>query len=381
MPMEKKDHADNTGDKPHPSRYRSIIRYSILGIVANVLLAAFKAAAGFLAGSIAVILDAVNSLTDVFSSLATIIGQKIATRRPSRQHPYGYGRVEYITSIMIGVLVLAAGVLSIREAAIKVVYPSPPDYSTLTIVVLVVATAVKVVLGVMFIRHGRAIKSQPLSASGVDAAYDAVLTFGTLVCAIVCLVWGIDFDGWVGLVISLFVVKAGVDIIREAVKSIIGERPDEKTVTKMKGLISDHEGVLGVYDLVINSFGPMRDFAACRIEVPSDMTAAEVHEITRHITMDLEEHFQCETVIGIYASNPEGEFSEIRNKLYEITEAHPEILQVHGFYVDSASDCIDFDLVVDFNANAAEIRHGIVSEMERLYPKYHYNVVIDLDYS
>ena len=363
------------------SRYSYIIRYSIVGILANVLLAALKAIAGFISGSIAVVLDGLNSLTDAFASIATIIGEKIANMPPSRKHPYGFGRVEYLTSIIIAAFIIAAGIISIRESVMKIIEPSPPDYGTLTIAVLVVATVAKVRIGLAFVKKGRSINSQPLTASGVDAEYDAILTFGTLVSAIICLIWGIDLDGWVGLVISIFVVKAGVDILREAMASIIGERPSQERSNAVRALIANHEGVMGVYDLVLDSFGPERLIGSCHIEVRDDMTASEIHELTRHISEDLYIEQNVMLTIGIYASNSTGEFAAMHGKLNELVGHHPEILQVHGFYVDEDDGVIDFDLVVDFDADAEEIRQHIIGEMKELYPEYEYNVIIDLEYS
>lgn len=370
-----------TDDTNTPTRYTQVVRTSIIGIVANLALTAIKAAAGFAAGSIAVVLDALNSLTDAFSSIATIIGEKIATRRPSRKHPFGYGRVEYVTSIIIGAIIIAAGIVSLRESFLKVIHPTEPDYTALTLAVLVIATLVKVVLGIVFIRRGKAIDSQPLTASGIDALYDAILTFGTLVAAVICLIWHIDLDGWVGLVISFFVVKAGIDVVRDAVASIIGERPAAEVAKSIRNLISEHEGVLGVYDLMIDSFGPERLWVACHIEVRDDMAASEIHDITRHIEEDLRTQFNADAILGAYATNSTGDYAAIHAKLNELVEHHPEILQVHGFYVDAPEQHIDFDLVIDFDYDAEDLKQHIVDEMRQLYPNYTYNVITDLDYS
>ena len=375
------DQDDAEGKKPENSRYQVIVKYSIIGIIANVLLAGFKAAVGFLAGSIAVILDGLNSLTDAFSSIATIIGEKIASMPPSRKHPYGYGRAEYITSLIIAAIIMAAGLVSIRESIVKILEPTSPDYDALTLIVLVVATLAKVVIGIAFVRKGKAVNSQPLRASGIDAEYDAILTFGTLVAALICLIWGVDLDGWVGLIISFFVVKAGFDVLRDGIGSIIGERPSQEKANDIRELVAEHEGVLGVYDLVLDSFGPEKYIGSCHIEVRDDMTACEIHELTRHVSEDVYREYNTLLTIGIYASNSTGEFAVVHNKLNELVEHHPEILQVHGFYVDKEDNSIDFDLVVDFHEDAEGLRQHIVDEMKELYPQYNYNVIIDLDYS
>lgn len=363
------------------TRLELIVRTSIIGIVANLALASFKAVTGLAAGSIAVALDALNNLTDVFSSLATIIGEKIAVRQPSRKHPYGYGRVEYVTSVVIAVFIITAGVLSLRESIAKVINPSEPDYTTITLVVLIAATLVKIAIGIVFIRRGKSVNSHPLRASGIDALYDALLTFGTLVSAIICLTWHIDLDGWVGIIISLFVVKAGINIVRDAIAPIIGERPLEETVRAIREVISEHEGVLGVYDLMIDSFGPEQIWVACRIEVRDNMLACEIHELTRHICEDLDKQFNARAILGIYACNSTGEYAYIHKKLSELVEHHPEILQVHGFYVDQAAKHIDFDLVIDFDTDADALREHIVSEMQECYPNYTYKVITDIDYA
>lgn len=366
---------------PDPSRHQEVIKASIIGIITNVVLSILKGVAGIIAGSIAVILDAVNSLTDVFSSVATIVGEKIATRSPSRKHPYGYGRVEYVTSILIAAIIMAAGVISLWESIQKIITPTEPDFSTLTLIVLIVASATKVFLGLYFVRRGTRFDSQPLHASGIDALYDAILTFGTFVAAVICMFWHINLDGWIGTIISIFVIKAGIDVLREAINSIIGERPDPEKVKAIRNLIEEHDGVLGVFDLLIDNFGPEYMLVNCRIEVRDDMLASEIHEITRHLSEDLYTDFNAISTIGIYAANPKEEYREMNHKLHEIVEHHPEILQIHGFYVDEPIKRVSFDLVIDFDHNAQEVKDHIVDEMKELYPDYSFNVVTDLDYS
>lgn len=368
------------GKRESDSRYTEIERISSIGIASNVALAAIKAAVGFAAGSMAIILDALNSLTDVLSSAVTIAGARIARMSPSRKHPYGYGRVEYLTSIAIAATIIVAGILSLMQAAERIVHPTEPSYTLVTCSALGISIAAKLWIAWYFKRGGARLKSQPLTASGIDALYDAMLTSGALAAAIICMVAGIDIDGWIAAVISLFVIKAGIDVARNALTSIIGERPDQEHATRIRELIANHEGVLGVYDLMIDTFGPDSTWAAAHIEVRDDMSAAEIHELTRHIEDDLDRECGAKAILGIYASNRTGEFANIHRKLNELVEHHPEILQVHGFYVDVSSKKIDFDLVVEFKHDANEIREHIVGEMKALYPSYTFNVITDFDY-
>lgn len=363
------------------ARYHEVVRLSILGIVANVVLTIFKGAVGIMAGSVAIVMDAVNSLTDAFSSIATIIGEKIAAMRPTRKYPYGYGRVEYVTSIVIAAVIMAAGIVSIWESAQKVIHPTPPDYQGITLIVLIVAIAVKVFLAIKFMAAGKRISSQPLRASGIDALYDAILTAGTLACALVCMLWGIDLDGWVGVLISIFVVKAGIDVLREAVSSIIGERVDAEKSRKVRDIIASHEGVLGVYDLMIDTFGPEFMFCAANIEVREDMPANKAYELTHHISEDLYRECNARTILGIYAQNSTDEYADIRKHLDALIARYPEILQVHGFYVDAAKQHVDFDMVIDFDHDPDEVCQRIVQMMMEGYPDYTFSVFPDLDYA
>ena len=176
-------------------RSREIIRTSWIGIAANVLLAGFKAAVGLLASSVAIVMDAVNNLSDALSSVITIVGTKLSQRPADRKHPFGFGRVEYFSAIIIAVIVLSAGITSLIESVKKIFNPSEPTYTTLTLVVIVVAIAVKLILGQYVKRKGEQLKSDALIASGSDALFDAIITLATLVSAGVMLLWGFSLDG------------------------------------------------------------------------------------------------------------------------------------------------------------------------------------------
>ena len=195
-------------------RQSQIIRTSWVGIGANVLLAAFKAVVGLVAGSVAIVMDAVNNLSDALSSVITILGAKLSVRPADREHPFGFGRVEYFSAIIIALIVLAAGVTSLVESVRKIFVPTTPTYTTVTLVVIIVAIAVKLLLG-RYVKHkGEQLKSDALVASGSDALFDAIITVATLVSAGIMLLWNVSIDGWLGAVISLLIIKAGFETYR-----------------------------------------------------------------------------------------------------------------------------------------------------------------------
>ena len=238
------------------NREREIVKGSIYGIIGNALLVAFKMAVGFMSHSIAIILDGVNNATDALSSIVTIVGTKLAGRRPDRHHPFGYGRVEYLTSVVIAIIILVAGFISLRESIDKIIHPGTPSYSAITIIVIVVAILAKIAIGIMFKRFGDKTNSEALIASGIDSNYDAVLSAGTLVVAAAQNFWGLNIDGAVGLIISLVVLKAGFEVLGDALSPLIGGPEDKKLVDDIIAYTNSFPDVSGTYDVVLDNFGP-----------------------------------------------------------------------------------------------------------------------------
>lgn len=361
-------------------RDKGIIRASIVGIAGNLMLTSFKLLVGMLANSIAIILDAVNNATDALSSLITIVGTKLAARRADRAHPFGYGRIEYITSVVIALIILAAGVVSMRESILKIVSPADPDYGIVTLVVIIASIAAKIVIGLYFRRRGAQLRSEALRASGIDSDYDAVLSTGTLVAALVMMIWHVNIDGLVGAIISLFVLKAGIDILRDAMGPIIGERSDDAKGREMKDFVRSFPDVEGACDLIIDDFGPNEAIGSIRIEVAEDMTARRIEELSRRIEEAFREKYHVILTVGIYAVNAADSFSVMEQRLKSIAEAQPGVIEVHGFYVDAATATIDFDLVVDFKADSEATANAVKAAMEEAYPSYRCNMRIDADY-
>lgn len=363
------------------ARERKIVFTSIIGIIGNMVLTVFKLIVGLLANSIAVILDAVNSLTDAFSSIITIIGTKLSDRRPNREHPYGYGRLEYITSMAIAVIILYAGIASLVESVKKIIWPETLSYSALTIIVIVASVLIKIAMGIYFKHAGNATDSSPLIASGKDNMFDAVLSAGTLFSAILSLAFDLNIDGIIGACISLFIVKSGFDILRDSVDSVIGKRIDADYAHQLEAYINSFEEVHGVYDLSIDTYGPNKRIGSAHIEVDDDMRASQIHELTRKISVAVYQKFGCFMTIGIYAQNTKGEFADMKEALRKTALDHPEVVQVHGFYVDAETKTCYFDLVVDFDHDAKKTSNEIIAAMKRRYPSFSFATVLDHDIS
>lgn len=362
------------------NREREIVKASIYGIIGNLLLVAFKMAVGFVSHSIAIILDGVNNATDALSSIVTIVGTKVAGRRPNRRHPFGYGRVEYLTSVIIAIIILVAGFISLRESIAKIIHPGTPSYSAITITVIVVAIIAKVFIGIMFKRFGDKTHSEALIASGIDSNYDAVLSAGTLVVAAAQNIWNLNIDGIVGLLISLVVLKAGFEVLGDALAPLIGGPEDKKLVDDITAYANSFPNVRGTYDVVLDNFGPNEILGSVHIEVPDDMRARDIHALTRQISEGIAKKFHILMTVGIYAANTTGKFASLRADLDAIVKEDPKILQVHGFYVDEKTSTVYFDMVIDFKADGDAIRDKVVKALKEKHPAYTYNVVIDTDY-
>ncbi|MBQ4238115.1 MAG: cation transporter, partial [Ruminococcus sp.] len=250
--------ADNNNSKNELSRDEKIIRTSVIGILANVLLAGFKAIMGILSNSIAITLDAVNNISDAASSIITIIGTKLAGKSPDKKHPFGYGRIEYLSAMIIAVIVLYAGITSFVESIKKIITPETPDYTPVVLIIVAVAVLVKIVLGRYVKSVGDKINSESLINSGKDATLDSIISASTLAAAAVYLIWGISLEAWLGAIISIVIIKSGIEMLISALSQILGESADAQLAREIKKTVCSFSEVLGAYDLVLHDYGPDR---------------------------------------------------------------------------------------------------------------------------
>ena len=362
-------------------RERTIIKTSVVGIATNVLLAAFKAVVGLLSRSIAVTLDAVNNLSDALSSVITIIGAKLGARQPDHKHPLGHGRVEYISSLLVAAIVLYAGITSLVESVKKIIHPEAADYSTVSLLIIAVAIAVKLVLGRYVKAQGEKVNSGALIASGSDASFDAILSASVLASAIIFLVWHISLEAYVGVVIAAFIIKAGIGMTTETLDDILGHREDAETSLKIKRLLTEEPEVRGAYDLILYNYGPNKDYGSVHLELPDTMTVDQVDVLTRRVeTKVYRETGVILTGVGVYSYNTTDEqAAQIRNAVQETVLSHDWALQMHGFYVDTEKKTMRFDVVLSFDVDRKEALETLQREVRALYPDYNAMIVPDVD--
>jgi len=365
-------------------RGRVIIRTSIIGILVNALLAAFKAAVGLLTGSIAIVLDAVNNLSDALSSVITILGARLAAKQPDKQHPLGHGRYEYLSATVIAALVLYAGVTSLIESVKAIINPEPPEYTPVALVIVGVAVLAKILLGTYVKKTGERVNSESLVDSGADALNDSVISASTLVAAVIFVLFHISLEAYLGVIISVIIIKSGVEMMKSTTSQILGERVDPEIARNIKLTVKQFPEVKGVYDLTLHSYGPETLTGSLHVEVPDTMTAGEIDRLERHIAEKVyAENDVILTAVGIYTfnvSNPK--VAAMRKQVMQVISEYDHILQVHGFYVDEDTKRISFDVIIDFDAPDRQGQYQeIVEKVQALFPDYQVVTALDVDIS
>ena len=366
------------------NREKTVIKTSIISIISNIILALFKASVGLLANSIAIISDAVNNLSDALSSIITIIGTKLAGKAPDKKHPYGYGRIEYMTSLIVSVIVLYAGITSLIESVKKLINPENPDYSTITLIILVAAVLVKFILGIYVKKKGKEVNSDSLLASGQDALNDGVLSISVLLSAVIYMIFKINIEAYVGTLLSVVIIKAGLELIKESVDNMLGTRVESSLSKAIKKDITKEKEVEGAYDLVLNDYGPDKYLGSVHIEVKDTLSVADIDKISRKITKKINEKYGVMLhTIGVYSVNTKDKnIIKTKKEITQIVFSHKGILQMHGFYIDEEEKQISFDIIIDFKINnKEEIYKQIYDEIKEKYKDYKIDITLDIDIS
>ncbi|MDA3043909.1 MULTISPECIES: cation diffusion facilitator family transporter [unclassified Campylobacter] len=365
-------------------RDKIIVRTGLVGIITNVVLALFKGAIGFFTNSIAIVIDAINNLSDVLSSVITIVGLKLAGKKPDREHPYGHGRIEYLTALSIGVIILYAGFAALISCVRKIFAPLTPDYDGVSLFLIAVAVVVKIVLGSYTHKMGVRANSDSLIASGIDAKFDALVSFSTLVAAFIFIFFGVALEAYLGVIISLLLIKTAAEILKDTINKILGSPLNIEIAKQIYTEIKKIDGVLGAYDLMFHDYGPDKMLGSVHIEVSEDMSAASIDTLTRKIQSEIFAKFSVVIdTVGIYALNLKDEqTAKIYSEIQKIVFSDEKILQIHGFHANLIEKIISFDVIIDFDAiNREQIHQNIIKEVSAKFSDYEILIALDSDYS
>jgi len=362
------------------NRNETIVRTSMVGIGVNIILAVFKAVVGLLSNSIAVVTDALNNMSDALSSVITIVGAKLAAKKPDKKHPLGYGRVEYLSSLIVSGIVMVAGINAVEESIRKIISPEKPSYSPVTLIILVAAVIGKVLLGRYMVAQGKKVDSDSLIASGKDSLNDAILSSSVILSAVIFILTGLSLEPYVGIVIGVMITRSGIEMIKETLDKILGERMDRDLVNAVKKTICEEPGVYGAYDLILNSYGPERLIGSVHIEVDEFITARQIDQMQRSIVERVaQKHKIILTGISLYSHYSSDGNESMQGKITKAIMSHDGVLQMHGFYVDETRKYVTLDVILDFEADQKELLEKIQKEVDEIARGYTVEVNLDLD--
>lgn len=364
------------------NREKQIIKVSIIGIIVNLALAVIKFIIGSVSGSIAITSDAVNNFTDSSSSLITIIGTKVAQKKPNNKHPFGFGRVEYMTSMIIAITIIVTGVEMVKSSVKGILHPNAVSYNLLILIVLIVTVALKTFLGTFTEKQGRILDSGALIGSGKDAKNDALVSSITIVSALIDMNTKFSVDSYAGLLISIFILKAGIEVARSTVSKILGEKIDVHIKDKIYRIVESSKYVLGFHDLILNNYGPNKNFGSINIEIDYKRTVGEISPEIHRLQMQVYKETHVYIVFGVYGINTDSEISkEVCRILKEFKKNEPHCLGCHGVLSDEKDKKIFCDAILDFSCDREGIKHRLEKMLKDRFSEYTIVVTIDSEFA
>ena len=363
-------------------RRKKIIGVSIIGIVANLLLGVLKAVLGLLSGSIALISDALNNITDSSSSLITIVGTKLAAKAPDKQHPFGHGRTEYLTSLLIGGIVFLTGFQSLINS-VKAVFNKEDINTDITTVIIIIATiAAKVLLGTFTENSGKKLNSTALIASGADAKNDAVVSVVTLISSILYMFAKISVDGIAGVIISVFILKTAYEVLSDTIKKLLGERVDGEMVRGIKDIVRNTEGVINCFDLILNDYGPDFYTGSINVEIEDNRSIGEMYPILHEAQTKIYNKYNVFLVFGFYSVDVDDErYIKIKSLLQNYKDNERHIINYHGIVIDEKDKTIYCDITRDFDITSETVIENVNRILKEEFPEYNIHVNIDTEFS
>lgn len=357
-----------------------------LGIVANIILFAGKFVAGLLSGSVAVIADAINNLSDFMTSIITLIGFKLSGKPADKEHPYGHARIEYITGLIVAFVILYIGIEVGKTAIDKIIAPSPTDFSLVTCIILGSAIIIKLFLAVIFKNLGKSINSDTLIAMSTDSRNDVISTLVVLVSAVIAIVFNVALDGYLGACVAIFIIISAIKLIKETIDPLVGTPPEKDLVKKVETKIRSYPQILGIHDLVIHNYGPSKIFATVHIEVDAQEDVMVSHELSDNIERDFFNEMNIFLVCHldpIAVSDPET--NELKHKITTLLKDFDNTLTLHDFRIVQGAHHtnIIFDVVMQFGSKhtESEIKELVKKELSTYDKKYFAVIEFDRDYT
>ncbi len=355
---------------------------AVVGIFLNICLFTGKYLAGFFSGSIAIMADAFNNLSDAGSSFISLIGFVFSGKKPDLDHPFGHGRIEYLAGLGVSFLILLMGVELAKNSVQKILHPVSVQISTLSIAVLSASILVKLYMAYYNHAIGKKIRSATMAATATDSLSDAAATTVVLLAMLFLAVTGINIDGYCGILVAVFILTAGIGAAKETVSPLLGQAPDPEFVKEIKELVMQHEEVLGIHDMAVHDYGPGRVMVSLHAEVSGDGNIYELHDLIDRIERELKEKLHCETVIHMDPIDVGNvKTVEMKEEMVKLVKAIDERLTIHDFRMVTGTTHHNmiFDVVIpaDFKLSQEELKDIIQKKVWEKWPDYY--VVIDVD--
>jgi cation diffusion facilitator family transporter len=357
----------------------------VLGIFLNVILFGIKFFAGLLSGAISVMADAFNNLTDAGSSVITLIGFRMAEQKPDKDHPFGHGRIEYISGLIVSMIIILVGFELGKSSVEKIITPVAPVFSTLTVVILVCSIFIKAYIALYNFRIGRQISSAAMRATANDSLSDCVATSAVLACLLISHFANINIDAYCGIVVSVFILFSGIRSAKETMDPLLGTPPEKELINEISDIVYAHAGVEGIHDLIIHDYGPGRMMISLHAEVPADANLIETHDMIDNIEKDLREKLGCDAVIHMDPIATDDEHTlEVREKIVALIGCMDSRLTLHDFRMVKGPTHTNvlFDLVVPFGFDKSEkeLRANVQTIVKTIDESYYSVINIDKSY-
>ena len=365
------------------TRQKVIRRVGLTGIVANLSFSLLKFIAGTITRSVAITNDAINNLSDSLSAVITLLGYRMGKMKPTRKHPLGYGRTEYLSAMIISIIILIAGYNCLMSSIDKLKHPETITLAPVAIVILLLSIVTKIGLSILNTTQGKRVDSEALKATGKDALSDVLVTSLTLISLFASRYTTFPVDGVMGIVVSLFIFYAAISSFLETNSALMGERPYKETVEKIRAIIRKHPPLKGGYDIMLHSYGPERCMGTCNVEVPTRAHAENIFDAMTDASKEIEDELGIYFTFGLFAVNDFREdVRELKKDILEyLKEKTPHVLSLHAFHVHLDSNLVHFDVVVDFKvSNYGAYKQELLELLKDKWPDYTFEFTIDPEY-
>ena len=364
------------------SREGAVVTVSALNILVNLIFAAVKVVIGLAVSSIAIVSEGVNNATDSATSLITIVGTKLSAKHPTEKHPFGFGRIEYLTSLLISVLILFTGA-ELMESSVKLIFqPQEMSISYVTMAIIAVSALIKLLLGTYTIKEGKRVDSSSLVALGTECRSDSVVSVITLVTALVFLIFHISLDAYAGILMSLIVLKAGLEVLKETLSDILGQAGEKELAQELYRIIRAEPLVLNAADMMLHNYGPDAFSGSVNVEIDHSKTVGEVYAALHELQLKIMHEKHITMVFGIYAVDKDHqEIRQLREQVAAFVRSQEHVISYHALYIHPNGKDIYVDLVVDYDlADWEVLRREFTDYMASLYPNKHLELVIETNY-